>query len=227
MSRRLGIALVVVVALGSTPSNALASSRDTGTTHTYLIAAQAALQAVINTWPKVQASIHALNDKLSGECLHVGEAAPQNEIEQEMSYEVAGALWATGYHIDAAIVRKFVASVKSLTWSNPAVTHAARRYNRGLQEMVALTVPNLCSDVRAWTATGYATVPADVLSYDKHVRAIDVKEPQRSLFEPYLQSSDKALVTRVERLNHRFEELEITLGFNDWNVTLETLALGQ
>jgi hypothetical protein len=226
MLRRLGIALVVLT-LGSAPSTALASSRDVATTHTYLLAAQSALQATVNTWSRVQASIHALNNKLSGECLHVGEAAPQNEVEQEMSYEVAGALWATGYHTDAAIVKRFVSAVRSLTWSNPAVTRAARRFNRGLQEMVALAVPNLCADVRAWTATGYTAVPANVLSYDKHVRAINVKEPPKSLFEPYLQPSDKALATHVEHLNHRFEELEITLGFDDWNTTLETLALGQ
>lgn len=226
MLRRVGIAFVVVV-LGWAPASALASSRDATTTHRYLVAAQAALQATVSTWSKVQAGIHALDRKLSGECLHVGEEAPQNEIEQEMSYEVAGALWATGYHADAAIVRKFVASVRSLAWSNPTVTRAARRYNRGLQEMVALTVPNLCADVRAWTVTGYVTIPASVLSYDKHVRAIDVKEPARGLFQPYLQPSDKALATSVEHLNHRFEELEITSGFNDWNTTLETLALGQ
>ena len=89
----------------------------------------------------------------------MGAGSPQNEEEQKLSYEVAGALWATGYHTDAALVQRFVKTVRPLKWSNPAITRRAHGLTTGLREMVALSIPNLCGDVRAWGAAGFKTVP--------------------------------------------------------------------
>ena len=67
------------------------------------MAADTTLQAIINTWPNEQASLHRLNLKFAAECPHVAAGSPQNSSEQKLSYEIIGALYATGYHTDAKI----------------------------------------------------------------------------------------------------------------------------
>jgi hypothetical protein len=226
MLGRLAI-LAAVLALGLAPSGADAAPRDVSSTHAYILAAHAALQAVVSKWSAVEAGIGKLNSRLHAECPKVGAGSPQNEEEQLLSYEVAGALWATGYHTDVAIVRRFVDAVGQLRWSNPAITRSARRFTRGLREMTLLKIPDLCGDVRAWAATGFKAVPADVGRYDRHVEAIDVKEIPRRLLLPYVQPADRKLVAQTLRLYTKFEELEFKRGQDDWNMVLETLALNQ
>jgi hypothetical protein len=226
MLRRFAIPLAALT-VGLTPAGAAAAPRDVASTHAYLVAGYAALHATVTTWSSVEANIHKLDLKFAAECPNVGAGSPQNEESQHMSYEVAGALWATGYHTDAKLVQRFVQAVKPLRWSNGAITRSARRFTRGLHEMAVLPVPDLCGDVRTWGATGFTTIPASTLAYDRHVEAIEVKEIPPRLLAPYVQPADRGLAARDVRLNTQFEELEIVKGFNDWDTLLETLGLNQ
>src|SRR4029077_7262413 len=90
--------------------------------------------AAVSTWSSVEASIHSLDLRFHAECPNVGAGSPQNEEDQELAYEAAGALWATGYHTDAAIVRTYVNTLDRLTWSNPVITRDAHRLAQGLAE---------------------------------------------------------------------------------------------
>jgi hypothetical protein len=226
MLGRLAI-LAAVLALGLAPADAGAAPRDVASTHAYIVAAHTALQSVVGKWSSVEAGIHRLNSKLHAECPLVGTGSPQNEEEQLLSYEVAGALWAAGYHTGAPIVRRFVKAVRPLRWSNPAITRSAHRFTTGLTEMTLLKVPDLCGDVRAWVATGFKKVPSNVSRFDEHVEAIQVKEIPRRLLIPYVQPSDRKLIAQTLHLYTRFAELEFSRGQDDWNMLLETLALNQ
>lgn len=226
MLGRLGI-VVAVIAVGLTPASAAAAPRDVTSTHAYLVAGYKALRAVVGKWSSVEADIHKLDLRFHAECPNVGAGSPQSEEEQKLSYEVAGALWATGYHTDTGIVRAFVRAVKPLRWTNPATNRSARKFITGLLEMSALSVPDLCGDVRAWSAGGFKAVSSNTERFDRHVEAIEVKEIPRKLLVGYVQPSDKGLLERVERLYTRFSELEFTTGQDSWNTLLETLALNQ
>lgn len=228
MKGRLGIlGVVAALVLGIAPACAQASAKDIASTHAYAVAAYAALHEVVTKWSKVEAGIHKLDLKFQAECPKVGAGSPQSEEEQLLSSEVAGALWATGYRTEAKVVQKFVKAVSSLTWSNPTITRAARRFTKGLHEMTLLPIPDLCGDVRAWTATGYKAMPANVAQYDRRVEAIEVKEIPRKLLLPYAQPSDHGLIAADERLDTRFGELEFERGQDDWDKLLEVLALNQ
>lgn len=216
-----------MLALGAAPAGAAAAARDEASTHAYLVAAHTALHAVVSKWSSVEDSIHALDLRFHAECPDVGAGSPQSEEEQKLSYEVAGALWATGYHTDAGVVRAFVKAVGPLRWSNPAITRDAHRFTKGLQQMATLSVPNLCGDVRTWAAGGYKAVSADTEQFDQHVEAIEVKEIPRGLLLPFLPSADRSLLAQTEHLATRFEELEFSRGQIDWNTALETLGLNQ
>lgn len=226
MLGRLGI-VMGVLAVGLMPSGAAAAPRDAASTHAYLVAGYTALHAVVGKWSAIEADLRKLDARFSSECPKVGAGGPQSEEEQRLAYEVAGALWATAYHTDAGIIRKFVKAVKPLRWSNPAVNRSAHRFVTGLQEMAALSVPDLCGDVRAWIAGGFNAVSPTTERYDKHVEAIEVKQVPRRLLIKYVQPSDRALLDRVERLDTRFSELEFSTGQDSWDSLLETLALNQ
>jgi len=226
MLRRAAI-LTAVLAVAGAPTTADAASRDAASTHTYLAASYRVLHAAVGTWSSVEASIHRLDQRFAAECPDVGAGSPQNEEEQKLSYEAAGALWATGYHTDAAIVRAYVNTLSRLTWSNPQVTRDARRLATGLREMTALQVPDICADVRAWHANGFGAMPSNVAPYDQHVEAIDIHEIPRKLLAPYVQPADRGLRERTEHLATRFEELEFMRGQADWIALLEVVGLNE
>jgi hypothetical protein len=219
----------VIVAIGLVPpaGAAAASSRDVAATHAYLAADYAVLSAAVGKWSAVEANIARLDTRYRGECFHVGAGSPQSEEEQKLSLEAAGALWAAGYRANATAVKRFVAGVGHLTWSNPKVTRAARAQTKALHAMVTLEEPDLCGDVRTWAAGGYQAVSAHTDQYARHVEAIEINRIPRRLLAPYLQGSDVALAGRVERLNRRFEELEFVHGQDQWNKLLEVLSLNQ
>jgi hypothetical protein len=220
------VALAAVQALAPVGAPA-ASPRDVASTHAYLLADYAVLHTTVSGWSRVESAIAKLDAKVGSECPHVGAGSPQSEEEQKLSLEVAGALWATGYHANAGAVKSFVRAVGHLSWSNSATTRAARKLTKSLAEMASLSVPPLCSDVRTWALGGYGAVPADVTQYAKHVEAIEIDQIPRRLLAPFLQGPDRALAARDEQLNKRFEELEFVHGQDQWNKLLEVLSLNQ
>jgi hypothetical protein len=226
MLRCVGV-IMAVFAVASAPATAGAAPRDIASTHTYLEASYRVLHTAVSTWSKVEASIHRLDLRFHAECPDVGAGSPQNQEDQKLSYEAAGALWATGYHTDAAIVHAYVNTVNRLTWSNPQITRDAHRLTRGLQEMTELQVPNICADVRAWGANDFGPAPANVRQYDQHVEAIEIHEIPRHLLVPYVQPADRGLRKRVEHLATRFEELEFMRGQADWAALLEVLGVNE
>lgn len=227
MYGRLGI-LMVVLALGFAPSEALAESQqDVSSTHIALVAAYKTLHSVVDTWATVEANLHGLEHRFATECPNVGAGSPQSEPEQKLSYEVAGALWAVGYKADAKIAQSFIKTVGPLRWSNPALTRRAQKFIKGLREMISLRVPNICADVRSWTATGYATIPSSTLRFDQHVEAINVEIPSPHVLAAYIQPADRGLYKKVGSLLKRFEELEFETGQRAWDSLLETLGLQQ
>jgi hypothetical protein len=226
MLRRLGI-LVAALTIGLPPAGAAATSQDVASTHAYLVAAYAALHATVTTWSSVEAQIHKLDLRFQAECPAVGAGSPQSEEEQKLSYEVAGALWATGYRTDAKIVQAFVKVVGRLQWSNPAITRSAHKFARGLHEMTLIPIPDLCGDVRSWIAGGFKAVSPTTQQFVRRVEAIEVKEVPRRLLAPFVQPADRGLRARDERLATQFEELEFKRGQDDWNALLEVLALNQ
>ena len=218
---------VLAVTVAIAPATAGATSRDIASTRTYLTASYTVLHTAVSTWSSVEASIHSLDLRFHAECPDAGAGSPENEEEEKLSYEVTGALWATGYHTDAAIVRTYVNTVERLTWSNPQITRDARRLAGGLREMVGLQVPDICADIRAWHANDFGPMPADVEPYDQHVEAIEIHEIPWTLLNPYVPPADGALLKRVKQVATRFDELEFMRGQDDWIALLEVVGLNE
>ncbi len=227
LKRATTLTAVLAVTIAIAPATAGATSRDIASTHTYLTASYKVLHTAVSTWSSVEASIHSLDLHFHAECPDAGAGSPENEEEEKLSYEVTGALWATGYHTDAAIVHAYVDTLDRLTWSNPQITRDARKLADGLREMVGLQVPNICADISAWHANGFGPMPADVEPYDQHVEAIEIHEIPWALLKPYVPPADGALLKRVKQVATRFDELEFVRGQDDWIALLEVVGLNE
>ncbi len=223
----LGAALAATVTVAVAPAPAAATSQDVAATHTYLTASYTVLHTAVSTWSTIEASIHQLDSRLRSECPDAGTGSPENQENEKLTYEAAGALWATGYHTDAASVRVYIHTLNRLRWSNPAITRDAHRLATGLQEMLTLQVPDICADIHAWHATGFGPMPSDVEPYDQHVEAINIHEIPRHLLDPYVQPSERGLRERTEHVATRFEELEFMRGQADWIALLEVVGLNE
>jgi hypothetical protein len=226
MLRSLAI-LLTGLSFGLAPTGALASSGDVAATHTYLTASYAVLHSTVTGWPRIEANIHQLDLKLRAECPDTAANALQNEEAQKMTYEVAGAIWATAYHTEAGLVGRFTRTVEPLHWSNRAITRASHAYALSLHELTLLPLPNLCGDVHTWGSSDFKAIPASTLQFDRHVEAIEGKAIPLPLLAPYETPADKILAARVGRLETQFEDLETERGFANWNMLLETLGLSQ
>src|SRR5437667_429320 len=175
------------LALALAPGAAIASSGDVGATHAYIQA----------NYPLARAG------------------SPENEVAQPMSYEVAVALWAVAYGTAAGPIRTFVSAVRPLRWSNQRITRIAHQYATSLHELSTLPVPDLCADVRAWTANGFHTVPANVAQLDRRLEAIEGESVPQKLLAPFERGSDAGVAARTRGLEVKLAETEFMVGQTD------------
>ncbi len=219
--------IVTVLALGMAPATAIATPQDVASTHAYIQANYAFARATEAKVGAAQAKIEALNQKLGRECPHVAAGSPETEESQPLSYEVVVALWSVSYGTDAGPIRTFVDTVRRLRWSDHRLTHIAQSYATGLHEMATLPMPDLCGDVRAWTASGFKTVPAATTSLDRRAEGIETKTIPPRLLAPYEQPADRGILARTTRLETKLLQTETVVGFSDWDLVLGTLGLNQ
>jgi hypothetical protein len=228
MLARALIAAVALTVVGCMPAAAFGSSQDVASTDAYLAAASTDLRlAIASMTGTVNTRIAALDRRYGSECPNVDAGSIQDEAADPMTYEVAGALWSTGYHADASIVESFDHAVAPLRWSNATITRQVHGYAASLHELSVLAPPNLCADMQAWRASGFSVVPTTTARFDHHVEAIEGHPLPLTLLAPYEGPAQRALAARVARLEDRFEELEGELTQKWFDGTLETLSLPQ
>jgi hypothetical protein len=223
----LALAATPVLALAEAPASALATPQDAAATRAYIEANFTFAQASQATAAIAQAATVRLTGRLARECRDAGAGSPQNEESQKLSYEAAGALWSVTYGADAGPIGAFVRAVAPLRWSNPRLTRAARSYTRSLHELATLALPDLCADVRTWSAGGFRTIPATTIRFDKYVESIEGHTIAPRLLAPYERPGDRSIVERTTRLETKLEHTETVTGFNDWDTLLEALGLNQ
>ena len=206
-------------------SAAHGAARDVSATHAYLRASYALARVAVARIPVAKARIQDFNRKLAAQCPQAGRGTPINEASQPMSYEVAVALWSLAYGADAGPIRKFLDTVKPLNWSSPRISRAARSYAGELNALATLPLPDLCADVRAWTASGFQTIPANVAALDRRVEAIEPHPVPNAWLAPYEQGADAALAARTRKLEKKISETEFEVGQDDWIQVTGTLGL--
>jgi hypothetical protein len=223
-SVRKRVITTAVLTLALVPASAVAS--DVSATHAYLQANYLLSRATVGIAPAQHAATEALNSRLARECPRAGAGSPITEVTEPMSYEVAVALWSVSYGTTAGPIQTFVRAVKPLHWSNRRITRLARAYATKLHEMATLPMPDLCTDVRAWTASHFQVVPANVLQLDRHAEAIGELNPvPQKLLAPFERGGDAALAARARALEVKAAEIEFVKGQDTLIQVTETLGL--
>jgi hypothetical protein len=216
---------IATIALALTYGPASAAASDVTATHAYIQANTALAGAMVARVGAAQAATQALNRKLASECPRAGAGAPINHLSQPMSYEVAVALWSVSYGASAGPITKFGRAVKTLRWSNARITRIARKYAASLHEMATLPLPDLCGDVRTWTASQFQVVPAHVSELDRHAETIELNPVAQSLLAPFERGGDSRLAARTRGLEEKLAENEFMKGQDDLIQVTATLGL--
>jgi hypothetical protein len=222
--RRLLVPLLMVT-FAAAPSPAIASTRDVAATHKAIVAGYALARAGVATISVAQSRIASFNRKLAAECPGVGTGTPENEASQPMSYEVAVALWSIGYGSAAGPIKTFAKAVRPLRWTSARINRIVHSLVANLIALATIPLPDLCGDVRAWTASRFTAIPPHVIELNRRVERLALPEIPWRLVAPYIRRGDAGLVAYLKRAQRKIAEAEFVLGQNDWYRVLQTLGL--
>jgi hypothetical protein len=217
--------LLVTIAFAIAPAAAQASTRDVTSTHAAIAAAYTLAKARVAIINVAQSKIESYRHKLARECPGVGAGAPESEATEPMGKEVAVALWSITYGSAAAQIARFAKAIKPLHWTSSRVNRIAHGFAANLSALAAIRLPNLCSDIRAFAASGYTAAPSHVLELDEHVEPLTLTEIPWKLVAPYMRGNDASLVTYIKHAELKLAESEFMLGQKDWYRVLETVGL--
>ncbi len=237
MAGRLSATLIAIAALALASSVACAagasashtrSSHNAASTRAYIKANYTLVSVARANLPAGETAIESLAAQVSGECPLAAVDSPQNHDAEQLSNEVVGALEVQAYAPDKSSMFAFAHTVKGLRWSNSKLTRMARVYATKLEGFPTLTLPNICADVKAWAASGYQTLPATTVAFDKNFYADDIEAEEVSLrlLRPYESATEASLLHRTQQLEEPLAEAEAAAVF-DYSKILDSLKLNQ
>jgi hypothetical protein len=189
------------------------------------VAGYALARAAVATINVAQSKVESWNRELAAECPGVGTGAPETEVSTPMSHEVAVALWSIAYGSAAGPIKTFAKAIRPLHWTSARFNRDTRAFVANLTALATIPLPDLCGDVRAWSATRFTTVPPHVIELDSRVESLELPEIEWKLVAPYERRGDAGLVGYIQRAERRIAEAEFVLGQSDWYQVLQTLGL--
>jgi hypothetical protein len=222
---RTRLALLAGLAVASAPVQAQASPQDVASTHAAIVAGYALARAAVANIAIAQSKIEAYDHRLAAECPGVGRGALENESTDPMSHEVASALWSIAYGSVRGPIHRFASAVRGLRWTNGRFTRTTRTLAANLTGLASIPPPDLCADIRTWTAGGFATVPQRIPELNQRVERLEVPEVPWGLVAPFVLGSDAGRLAYIKSAERKTTEAEFTLGQHDWYQVLETLGL--
>ena len=230
--------LLVLVA----PSGASASARvtplDRGATRVLLEAKYVYEQALVSSAPASQTAEERLANSLGGECpgvlanapygtmktlfesplrsrspRQIGEANRERRQLEDLQGEFSIALGLPLIESDRQAARAYARAVRSLRWSNNALTVLQRTSAAELEWELRSAPPNVCADTTAWVASDYNTLsPATKVLIDEREAVISpVFDVLRELLANFPSASDPLLAyegPREKALAQKIEVLE-------------------
>jgi hypothetical protein len=226
MSKRFALPLLAVLTVAAAPTSALASPRDITATQTYIRANYALVRASAHGIGPSEVVIKSLLRRVREECPGAAAGSLQGEGSDKLGDELQGAMTIAALRPVARAVGAFVHTVAGLHWSNAQLTRTVSAYASKLRTLSSLTAPQVCADVRAWTASSFATIPASTGSFDLAFEAVDVAlgEVPAELLAPYERPAEKAMLHSSARLEAQLEEAE-NHAVQQWEHTLETIGV--
>lgn len=218
---------IALSSLLAAPAAAAANSSDSAATQTYLQANLKLVQvARSHLAVSEKAPLTQVLARVREECPQAGVHSPQNPDSTHMSYEVIGAIVIAAYKPDLQAAREYIRIVTPLHWSDGAITREVHAHAQDLQTVAALAAPNLCADVKAWSAVGFQTLPASTVQFDQKfepawVAIGDVPEGLARFESP----AAKTLARRVQQVEAALFEGEARVTETSYEPIMDALDL--
>lgn len=224
--------LAASLVLAAAPTPALARSRtrakksDIAATKAYIQADYALVHAARINMLAGEAALESLRQTLGAECPGAAAASPENEAAEKLSNEVVGTMGVAFIRADVQAVASFAGAVAPLHWSNPKLTRKAATYATKLKALAALTMPDVCGDVRAWAASGYRALPASTARFDLQFSAEDVGigEVPAHLLAPYEDRGERVTLQQTAQFENELVDAEAR-AVEPWSKILDALNL--
>jgi hypothetical protein len=193
-------------------------------TRAYLRASDA---YALSTYREINAMVVAIDaqaNAIAGQCPSVLTYAPRDEAFEELGEEASISLWSEAMTAVRSPALRFVGSIERLAWSNRRLTRLVHGEVVEERATVELRPPDLCIQIQAWKAGGYASLPPESSDFLRHTEAISsgstigLSEESRGavimrLLKPYEGSAERSLFKRIERLQTRIEK-SVTAAVN-------------
>jgi hypothetical protein len=221
------LATTAAAAAGATfPVSALAGSQNLTATQAYIRANYALVSAGRREVGSSEAAVKGLLHSVSAECPGAAAGSLQGESSDRLGDELQGAMTIAALRPVARAVGAFVHAVADLRWSSSTLTHRVTAYAGKLRTLSSLSAPQVCADVRAWTATGFATLPASTTGFDLAFDGVDVAlgEVPAELLAPYERPQEHAMLHSTAQVEAQLAEAE-NRAVQLWEHTLATIGV--
>jgi hypothetical protein len=208
-------------------SAALAKADDVASTRTYIRAYYALARTAKAKLPDQQTAAADLLRRISSQCPDVLAGSPRNEASAELSLEALGAVSIVMSGPDRHAITHFLHAVKGLQWSSPKLTRTVTASVARLKAQLALIVPDLCSDMKAWAATDFRTVPMSVTQFNRRTKAAEEgpQEIPSRLLASYTGRQEKVILRNIKHLEVQIEASELNTGLHAWSEILKVVGL--
>jgi hypothetical protein len=209
MTRHAFALVIVASGLAFVPANALARTRDQAATRAYIRADYQRMRIAASRIPLIEATLHGMLAQVRQECPMVAAGSPSDAQSIELEDEVIGAMVIAVVGLDRPAGRAFVSAAGRLRWSDRKVTRAIHSYVEKVRTLLVLPQPSLCSDIRSWAASGFATLSASTLTFTPRFMAawVAIGELPPALVR-YETPDERPLFARTRRLEARLSDLE-------------------
>jgi hypothetical protein len=152
-------AAVLAAALGAPAGATAASAGDAAATSAYIHANYALVSTGHANIARTEADVNAIVDEIRRECPRAALGSPQDEQSTELTNELIGKMVLAGGTPDRAAVATYLRAVARLRWSSAAVNRAIGGYVRMLRTLYDLKAPDICADIRSWSASAFRVLP--------------------------------------------------------------------
>jgi hypothetical protein len=208
-SRATIAAVAAVTVLAMLPASTPAASVDVASTGTFVQAYYTLVRNARAHLRAAEAVPGAVLAQVRRECPHAAAGSPQNGDSTQLSNEVIGAIVLTAYHLDLPALNRFVAAAGHLHWSDRRLTRTVRNDVGDLRVLAKLAPPHLCADVGAWVASGYHTLPAATVAFDRvFIPAWIGIPPPPARLGAFTDANQRSLLKRSDALIARLTEGE-------------------
>jgi hypothetical protein len=219
------VLLVTLAALTVGLPSAPASASDLTSTQAYLQANYKLVQYADAHIPRAEASLKSVLAGVRHECPRVAAESPQDTNSEQLSNEVIGTMVTTIIKPGLQVARSFVRAAAPLRWSNRGLTRTIQAYAAKVNVLSKLAIPHLCADVKAWVASGFNTLPATTVHFDRVFMPawVGAGELPASL-SAYEPAEDRALVRRTVQLEEKWADFEAR-AVESWGSIMDEMVL--